>query len=80
MTAEADRMARARTEFQEAMARGCSIADLRKLKARERHAEALARLELRRRAQEAVAAPLDATPSPAPHGHLRFDAPWMMRN
>lgn len=83
MTAEGDRMRRARLEFEEALERGCTIPQLRALKARELKERAEAYLDnLRncgRRAPEAH--------EPDAHTRSSFvqvdeprDQPWMMRD
>jgi hypothetical protein len=71
MSAAADRMAKARRDFQEAMARGCSIADLRAARERDRHW-----------AQSARKADAESRPAPAaPSADFRtFEASWMMRD
>lgn len=73
---QADRFARARQEFAEAMERGCTILRLRELKAAER-------LALRQRAHAEVAdrtADLMDAADPHQGDFLAFDAPWMMRD
>lgn len=55
----ADRFARARLDLEEAMARGCSIPQLKAMRAKERHDSAMQRLEARR----AACGRRDATPS-----------------
>lgn len=75
-TAQAERFARARQEFAEAMERGVTILQLRELKAAERHA-------LRQRAHAEVAGrTADLMDAAGPHqgDFLAFDAPWMMRD
>jgi len=87
-SAQAERFARARQEFAEAMERGCTILQLRELKAAERHA-------LRQRAHAEVAdhtATLSEREIVGKRGFivideffadpnfLAFDAPWMMRD
>jgi len=73
---QAERFHRARVEFEEAMAAGCTILELRRRKAD-------ARARLRQRAQAEVAGRtadmVDAAP-PAQGSFRSFDAPWMMRN
>ena len=74
-TSDAARFAKARQEFAEAMARGCTILQLREAKAAERAA-------LRQRAPVAVAdltADLMTQPSPQ-RDFLAWDAPWMGRD
>mgnify|MGYP001549464223 CR=1 FL=1 len=74
-TAAADRMARARTEFAEAMARGCTILQLRAAQAEER-------LALRHRARVTIAdhtADLMAAP-PMQRSFLNWGSPWMGRD
>jgi hypothetical protein len=74
-SSEGDRFARARVEFVEAMAAGCTIVELRRRKAE-------ARAALRHRAQAEVAGHTDDLMS----GESRqrdfrsWDAPWMGRN
>lgn len=75
---EAARMAKARQEFAEAMARGVSIPELRRLKAAERQT-------LRQRAcSQVTERTADMMDAGAADGHsvdfTRFDAPWMMRD
>ncbi|WP_066517656.1 hypothetical protein [Sphingobium cloacae] len=75
-SAQAERFARARQEFAEAMQRGCTIPELRKRKAEERAA-------LRQRAQDAVSAingrqGFVVIDEAADFG--RWDAHWMMRD
>ena len=74
-TAQAERFARARQEFAEALERGCTILQLRELKAAERHA-------LRQRAHAQVADHTADLMSQPPHqpDFLAFDARWMMRD
>ena len=74
-TAQADRFARARQEFAEAMERGCTILQLRELKAAER-------LALRQRARVEVADHTAALMSQSAQqpDFLAFDARWMMRD
>ena len=72
---QAERFARGRKEFAEAMERGCTILQLRERKAAERVA-------LRQRARVAVAdhtADLMLEPPHQPD-FLAFDAHWMMRD
>lgn len=72
----AARFARARIELEEAMARGCTILELRAAKAAER-------ARMRERAPIAVAeqtADLMQGESPASADFRDFDAPWMMRD
>ena len=75
MTAQADRFARARQEFAEAMERGCTILQLRERKAAERTA-------LRQRARVEVADHTADLMTTQPHqsDFLAFDARWMMRD
>lgn len=72
---DADRFARARQEFVEAMAAGCSILELRRRKAD-------ARAALRQRAQAEVTDHTADLMTGAPmQGDFRaFDATWMMRD
>ena len=73
---QAERFARARAEFEEAMAAGCSIPELRRRKAE-------TRIALRHRAQAEVAdhtANLMDGREPFQSDFLAFDAPWMMRD
>ncbi|SCW61489.1 hypothetical protein SAMN02927924_01669 [Sphingobium faniae] len=75
-SAQAERFARARQEFVEAMQRGCAIPELRKRKAEER-------IALRQRAHGEVAEHtadlMDG--DEALHGDFRdFGASWMMRD
>ena len=84
MTAEGDRMRRARLEFEEAMERGCTIPQLRAIKARELKERAEAYLDnLRncgRRAPDLRDGP-DAQPrSPFLQAEGSRDQPWMMRD
>lgn len=80
MSAEAERFRQARLEFAEAMERGCSIPELRRIKARARHAEAIARLEARQRCGRRAS---DPAPLPRsaflPEDEPRSE-PWMMRD
>lgn len=72
---DAARFAKARQEFAEAMARGCTILQLREANAAER-------LALRQRARVAVAdhtADLMTLPPQQPD-FLAWDAPWMGRD
>ena len=80
MSRRADEMARARREFAEANDRGCTIVELRRLKAKERHDAAVAKLEARRRCGS-HASPISADRAPrAPfRAQDRRDEPWMMR-
>lgn len=74
-SAQAERFARARQEFTEAIARGCTILQLREQNAAERAA-------LRQRARVEVAdhtADLMGQPSHQ-SDFLAFDARWMMRD
>lgn len=83
MTAEADRMARARQEFTEAMARGCSIPELRRIKARERQIESEARLEARRNCGRQVTEAPRRSPflqAAAASPDEPRNEPWMMRD
>lgn len=74
---EAERFAHARQEFVEAMARGCTIQQLRETKTRERQ-------ELRMRARSSVADHtsdlMGGTSAQASGDFLSFEAPWMMRD
>lgn len=75
-TAQAERFHRARTEFEEAMAAGCSIIELRRRKS-------AARTALRHRAQAEVAghtADLMDQAEPLQRDFRAFDARWMMRD
>ena len=75
-TAQAERFHRARTEFEEAMAAGCTIMELRRRKA-------AARSTLRHRAQAEVAdhtADLMDAAEPRQGDFRAFDARWMMRD
>ncbi len=54
---DAERFAQARQEFVEAMARGCTIPELREAKARERSAAAYTRLRLKMEGRGSVQAP-----------------------
>lgn len=72
---DAARFAKARQEFAEAMARGCSILALRAAQAEER-------LALRQRARVTVAdrtADLMASP-PVQRDFLTWESPWMGRD
>lgn len=84
MSSEGDRMRRARIEFEEANARGCTIPELRLAKARDRQAEAAARLEARRRCgsrfPETAQDTLHRPRSPFLETDEPRREPWMMRD
>ncbi len=77
MSRTVERMARARAEFEAAMALGCSIPELRRRREADRH-------YLRQRARGDVddhTNELMSGPSEGSQGDFRrFDAPWMMRD
>ncbi len=72
---QAERFARARQEFVEAMAAGCTILELRRRKAE-------ARAALRQRAQaEVTGRTADMMTEPAPQADFaRWESPWMLRD
>jgi len=75
-SAQAERLHRARVEFVEAMAAGCTIIELRQRKAD-------ARARLRQRAQQAVierTGGMVADDAPFQGDFRAFDAAWMMRD
>lgn len=83
MSAEGDRMRRARLEFAEAMERGCTIPELRREKAREEHAAAVARLEARRNCGRPIAGaaiPISGQPRSPFLSEETRNEPWMMRD
>ncbi|EQB32016.1 hypothetical protein M529_11770 [Sphingobium ummariense RL-3] len=73
---DAERFARARQEFVEAMEAGCTILELRRRKAE-------ARAALRHRAQAEVAertADMMTDPTQQQGDFARWESPWMMRD
>jgi len=76
MSAESDRLAQCRREFEAAMRSGCSIPELREQRKRDRRTlRARARGEVNDHTNKLMSGPSEAPET----DFLRFDAAWMMR-
>lgn len=84
MTAEGDRMRRARLEFEEAMERGCTIPELRAAKTRELKHRAEAYLDTLRQCGRRAPDVRPERPEQPRSPFLQADEPrhepWMMRD
>lgn len=77
MSADAERMARCRQDFAEAMALGCSIPEMRRRRADLR---ARAHAEVKSHTNALLSGPSDGSYEPMQGRFEDFDAPWMMRD